>query len=80
MAAKRPASPTHVECQKHLVFFWIWCPLSWTPFFVKGPPKITELGRIHQQNCNAYPGREPPYGSHVGMCRPKGYVFCTVLV
>ena len=35
MAIKRPASPTHVE------YLFI---LSWTPFFEKGPPKITKGG------------------------------------
>ena len=44
MAAKRPTSPTHVECQKSqkALCIWIWCPLSCTPFFEKGPTKITE--------------------------------------
>ena len=40
MAAKRPASPTHVECQrsqKALSVFGFGAP-----FLEKGPPKITE--------------------------------------
>ena len=37
MAAKRPVSSTHVE-------YLLGDPLSWTPFFEKGPPKITKGG------------------------------------
>ena len=45
MATQRPASLTHVECQKSqkaLSFFLDLVPLSWTLFLEKGLPKITE--------------------------------------